>query len=51
MKYCPYCGAQMDELVGNTDKLNSSEKPNSSVVVEENATTTNNTQKVSADDE
>ena len=30
---CPFCGAQMDE------------------VVEENATTTNNTQKVSGDDE
>lgn len=44
-KYCPDCGAQMDELVSKTDDLNSS------VVVEENATTTNNTQKVSADDE
>lgn len=41
--YCPICGAQMDELVSNTDELNSS------VVLEENATTTNNTQKVSVD--
>ena len=41
--YCPICGAQMDELVSNTDELNSS------VVLEENATTTNNTQEVSVD--
>lgn len=28
-KYCPYCGAQMGELVSKADKLNGSEKPNS----------------------
>lgn len=28
-KLCPHCGAQMDELVSDTNKLNSSEKPNS----------------------
>ena len=27
--YCPFCGAQMDELVSKADELNSSEKPNS----------------------
>lgn len=27
--YCPHCGAQMDELVSNTNKLNCSEKPDS----------------------
>ena len=32
-KYCPYCGAQMDELVSKTDELNSSEKPNNSVKI------------------
>ena len=44
-RFCPWCGAQMDELVSNTDKFYSS------VVFEENATTTNNTQKVSVDNE
>ena len=32
-KYCSHCGAQMDELVSNTDELKCSEKPNSSVKI------------------
>lgn len=28
--YCVWCGNYRDELVSNTDELNSSEKPNSS---------------------
>lgn len=31
--FCPHCGAQMDERVSDTNKLNSSEKPNSSVKI------------------
>jgi predicted amidophosphoribosyltransferase len=31
--YCPICGAQMVELVSNTDELKCSEKPNSSVKI------------------
>lgn len=50
--YCPSCGAQMDEFASDNNvgsKMNSSENPNSWVAVEENATTTNNTQKLSVD--